>query len=252
MLFNAAFVVALSIIVHILHRQFNFLDSYLLLQGMLNVTGNLYILLNIITVIPIVLFIVTLWLYKINHPGQQLLITLTLTFGSISIIAGGDGLTEYHFSIFMVVAMIASFQKIQYIVISTVIFAVHHLAGYFLFPQLLCGTDDYSFSLLMIHAIFLVMTAVSTSLVILSNRKTEERLAQETEKAEQQLQKLFMDINKESNHLNELSQQIALDSSASAKSSLDITNTLSSFQQNAENEAHSLKQKFHEEQPIEE
>ena len=55
-----------------------------------------------------------------------------------------------------------------------------------------------------------------------------------------------MDINKESKHLNELSQQIALDSSTSAQSSLDITNTLSSFQQNAENEAHSLKQSIRE------
>ena len=245
MLMNTAFVVFLSIFVHLLHRQFNFLDGYLLLQGITDLSGALYLFLNLLFTIPIVLLAITLWLAKTSHRLQELFMTLTLTFGSISIIAGGDWLTEYHFSIFMVVAMIASFQNITYIIISTVIFAVHHLSGYFLFPQLLCGTEDYSFSLLMIHAIFLVMTAVSTSLVILSRHKVEARMAEDTLKAQQQLQLLLREINEESVHLKELSNQIANDSSASAESSLNITNTLSSFQQNAENEASSLKQSIY-------
>ncbi|MER2128883.1 methyl-accepting chemotaxis protein [Solibacillus sp.] len=245
MLMNTAFVVFLSIFVHLLHRQFNFLDGYLLLQGITNLSGTLFIFLNILFTIPIILLAITLWLARSNHPLQELFMTLTLTFGSISIIAGGDGLTEYHFSIFMVVAMIASFQRIKYIIVSTVIFAVHHLSGYFLFPQLLCGTEEYSFALLMIHAIFLVMTAVSTSLVILSRRRVEARMAEETLKAQQQLQLLLREINEESVHLKDLSNQIAVDSSASAESSLSITNTLSSFQQNAENEATSLKQSIY-------
>lgn len=239
---NTGFVVVLSIVIHLLHRQFNFLDGYLLLQGITNLSGTLYIFLNILFTIPIVLLGVTLWLAKIKHPLQELLMTLTLTFGSISIIAGGDGLTEYHFSIFMVVAMIASFQKITYIVVSTIIFAVHHLTGYFFFPQLLCGTEDYSFSLIMIHAIFLIMTAVSTSLVILSRRKVEAGLAEDTLKAQQQLQQLLQKINEESTHLKNLSHQIAEDSTASADSSLSITNALASFQLNSETEVSSLKQ----------
>lgn len=240
MLVNTAFVVLLSIFIHLLHRQFLFLDDYLMLQGIANPAGGIYVLMNILFVIPIILFGITLWLYKINHDAQRLFITLTLTFGSISIIAGGDGLTEYHFSIFMVMAMIASFQQIKYILISTVIFAVHHLSGYFLFPQLLCGTDDYHFSLLMIHAIFLIMTSVSTSLFIFSTQEMENRLALESKNAEQQLEQLFQKINMGSQHLKNLSEQIALDSSASAKSSYRITNALSSFQQNAEQEAQSL------------
>ncbi|AWE07500.1 hypothetical protein DCE79_08980 [Lysinibacillus sp. 2017] len=242
MLFNTAFVVVLSVIVHILHRQFHFLDSYLIVRGITNVTGSMYVIMNILTYIPIVLFAITIWLYKKNHRAQDLLMTLTLTFGSISIIAGGDGLTEYHFSIFMVVAMIANFQKVKYVIISTIIFAIHHLAGYFLFPQLLCGTEDYSFSLLMIHAIFLVMTAVSTSILIAYNRKTESNLEKETELAEHHLHELFMQINKESIRLSELSNQIAQGSNESANSSLNITNALSNFQVNAEQEAQSLKE----------
>lgn len=240
MLIITIFVVVLSIFTHLLHRQFHFLDGYLLLQGITNVTGGLYFMMNMLLVIPLILIGVTIWLYRIQHGAQQLFMTLTLTFSSISIIAGGDGLTEYHFSIFMVLAMIASFQQIKYIIISTVIFAVHHLSGYFFFPQLLCGTEDYSFSLLMIHAIYLVMTAVSTSIVILSTRKVETRLAADNALAEQQMQQLLRLIHEESHHLQALSGQIAIDSAASADSSLNITKALAKFQKNAETEAHSL------------
>ncbi|MCH7322665.1 methyl-accepting chemotaxis protein [Solibacillus sp. MA9] len=240
MLILTTFVVLLSIFAHLLHRQFHFLDGYLLLQGISNVVGGLYVMMNVLFVIPVVLLVITFLLYRKQHDALQLFMTLSLTFSSISIIAGGDGLTEYHFSIFMVVAMIASFQQVRYIIISTAIFTVHHLTGYFFFPQLLCGTEDYSFALLMIHAIFLVMTAVSTSIVIISTRKVETRLAADNDIAEQQLQQLLRQINEESNHLHELSAQIAIDSSASFDSSQNITNALSKFQQNAENEANSL------------
>ena len=242
MLLNTAFVVLLSIIVHILHRQTQFLDSYLLLRGITNVTGSLHHLLTVLTFVPLVLFILTLWLYKKGHPAQHLFMTLTLTFGSISIIAGGDGLTEYHFSIFMVIAMIANFQQVKYIVISTIIFAAHHLLGYFLFPQLLCGTDDYSFSLLMIHAVFLILTSLSTSILIAYNRNTERALEKETAQAELHLQQLFDEINHESAHLTKLSNQLATGSSESANSSLNITNALSMFQLNAQQGAQSLKE----------
>ncbi|MEK4628754.1 MAG: methyl-accepting chemotaxis protein [Solibacillus sp.] len=242
MLLNTAFVVLLSLFIHLLHRQFHFLDSYLHIQGITNVAGSMNVLLNIFTILPIVLMAATFWLYKKKHPSQQLFMTITLTFGSISIIAGGNGLTEYHFSIFMVLAMIANFQKVRYIIISTVIFAVHHLSGYFFFPQLICGTEDYSFSLLMIHAIFLIMTAFSTSILIVHNQKTEMNLANETALAERQLQQLFSEINEESVNLTALSAQIATESSASAKSSLDITNALFTFEENAKNEAQSLQQ----------
>lgn len=240
MLILTTFVVGLSIITHLLHRQFQFLDGYLLLQGISYVAGGLQFMMNVLFVIPIVLLALTLWLYRKQHDAGQLFMTLTLTFSSISIIAGGNGLLEYHFSIFMVIAMIASFQQVKYIIVSTAIFTVHHLTGYFFFPQLLCGTEDYSFALLMIHAIYLVMTAVSTSIVILSTRKVETKLAADNELAEQQLQQLLRLINEESNHLQELSAQIAIDSSASFDSSQNITNALSKFQQNSENEANSL------------
>ncbi|GAK08910.1 methyl-accepting chemotaxis sensory transducer [Geomicrobium sp. JCM 19038] len=45
------------------------------------------------------------------------------------------------------------------LIVSTVIFALQHVIGYFAFPELICGTGDYPFSLLMIHAVFLLVTS---------------------------------------------------------------------------------------------
>src|SRR5690625_3685606 len=80
-----------------------------------------------------------------------LLLTLTFTFTSIAMIAAGNGFVEYHFTIFMMLALISFFRSIRLVAISTVIFALQHLIGYFYFPELLCGTPDYRFALLLIQ-----------------------------------------------------------------------------------------------------
>lgn len=77
-----------------------------------------------------------------NHDMLPTVLTLSNTFASMAIIAMGNGMVEYHFSIFMVLAMIAFLGSVRMIVVSTILFAVHHFAGYFLFPELICGTHD--------------------------------------------------------------------------------------------------------------
>lgn len=173
--------VGLAIIIHVLHSQFNFLSSYLSLSGIGSLSGVLTALTNILLLIPIGLFFIALWLFKSDkmHPQIPIYLTLTLTFTSIAMIAGGKGLVEYHFSIFMVVAIIASFAKIRLILLSLAVFAVHHFAGFFFFPQLLCGTSEYSFLLLMIHVVYLIFTCLATILIIYINRQTENRLTAE-------------------------------------------------------------------------
>lgn len=177
-----AAVVGFSVIVHVLHRQFGFLSNYLTLQSISAVTGGQVIFLNLLFALPIALLAGTVLVFhkKRQHPLVPMMNTLILTFASISIIAGGNGLVEYHFSIFMVIAIIATYQQISLIVVSTVIFAVHHLAGYFLFPQLLCGTENYSFSLLLIHALFLILTSGANVIIIYYTKQNEARLLQET------------------------------------------------------------------------
>jgi methyl-accepting chemotaxis protein len=49
-------------------------------------------------------------------------------------ISNGDGMIEYHFSIFMVLAMMLYFESIALLLVSTVLFASQHLLGYWLFP----------------------------------------------------------------------------------------------------------------------
>ena len=114
MIYLSTFVVCLSLFVHLLHRIFGFLDNYLTLQSIGNITGGMQLLQNIFLIIPIILLIASFVYYKTakDHKAIPVLLTYTLTFASISIIAGGNGLVEYHFSIFMVIALISSLNTV--------------------------------------------------------------------------------------------------------------------------------------------
>ncbi len=236
------FVVLLSVIVHISHRFLGFLDDYVVLLGVGTLSNGLTFLQNVTLITPIILLIISAVLIKSDreHKLVALFLTLTLTSASISIIAGGDGLTEYHFSIFMVIAIIASFQQVKLVVISTVIFAIHHLAGYFYFPEILCGTTTYRFSLLLLHAVFLIMTAIATGIIIYNTRVTEKQLTNEREQAEQQLKELFDKIAKEGNELKSLTTLLQDASNDTTASSFNVANSLKQLNINTIEEAHAL------------
>ena len=63
-IYISAFVVCLSLFVHLLHRGFKFLDNYLALQSIGNITGGMQLLQNIFLIIPLILLIVGFVLYK--------------------------------------------------------------------------------------------------------------------------------------------------------------------------------------------
>lgn len=238
MLVLTAVVVTLSIAVHILHRGFHFLSGYLTLQGVVAPTGTLNLILNLLLVLPIILLIASFYIYK-KHKNQQVfevLLTLTLTFASISLIAGGNGLVEYHFSIFMVLAIIGNFQSVQQVLLSTGIFAVHHFVGYFAFPELLCGTSNYSFSLLMIHAVFLVLTSAATIFIIHSTKIREASLANETKLAEDQLKEALREMAKEGEELKALAVSLTVDSTSAREASASMKQALKSFETNSAHE----------------
>lgn len=239
-----AVVVLLSVFVHILHRGFNFLESFSIMQGYVLPTGYLLILVYVALVVPIALLITAFVLYRKDkkHELIPLLLTLTLTAASISIIAGGNGLVEYHFSIFMVIAMIASFQNIRMVLYSTILFAFHHFAGYFFFPEILCGTSDYSFSLLMLHAIFLLLTSGATILIITNNNTLQAALAQENEEAEQQLQNILATMRLENDSLTKVAAEIQEESQLNAASSRNIAEAIQKLEVNAQEEAASMHQ----------
>lgn len=172
--------VTLVLIVTFLHGPLNLFEAYVLSHHHGETAMYVHVLKWIFFAMPLTFLAISIVLYKQqeNHRALPVTLTLTNTFAAIGIIAMGDGMVEYHFSIFMVLAMIAFLGSVQMIVLSTVIFAIHHLAGYFLFPELICGTHEYHFRLLMIHAVFLILTsAANIALIVQRNEavKQEER-----------------------------------------------------------------------------
>lgn len=247
-------VVGLSILIHILHRSFHLFSDYLILNNINAIPDNLYLLLNLFLIVPILLGLVSVFIWlkgKTLKKYLPILNTLTLTFGSISIIAGGNGMVEYHFSIFMVIAIIAYYESINLILVSTAIFAIQHFVGYFVAPELLCGTHNYEFGLLMIHAIFLILASGATILQILAKNKYTMKLEKESEMQEKELNQILSnlmvtskqvvntskiladDVDQtiiESNHITETMQQVAegtQQQSVSTKESADAMNEMS-------------------------
>lgn len=177
MLWITTLVVGLAGVVYLLHNVFGLFSVYVVLMGIQTPTGNLKVIFILLVILTVGLVIASWVAYYANqeHRYLRLFLTLALTHGSMLIIASGNGLVEYHFSIFMVLAFVTYFNSIPLILVSTGIFAIHHLAGYFIFPELLCGTSDYQFSLLLLHAVFLLLTSgANIVLTFYNNRITEE------------------------------------------------------------------------------
>lgn len=237
MLYLSAFVLLLSITTHVFHRAFDFLDSYTVIKGIGSLSGGLLMLKNVFLVIPIILLVVAILLHIRKHSKLiPLLVTLSLTFSSISIIAGGDGLVEYHFSIFMVVALITYYDSVKLILVSTVIFAAHHLLGYVLFPEILCGTSDYGFPLLMIHAIYLIFTSGANILLITAKQKHTRILEEEKNLHKQNTQNVTNKLALTSQKLLESVKELTAGSDESTKASQEIASSIQTLSVGANNQ----------------
>lgn len=165
----------------------------------------------ILVLVPFGLLAFALYCFRQNreHPYLPWLNTLTLTFSSMAIISGSGGGVEFHFSIFMVLAMAAYYEDIRLMVLMTTLFAVQHLAGFFLSPQLVFGTDSYPFLMLVIHALFLILTSCATSLQIVSKRKITTQLEAEKRTKEERLFQLINQIEKLSEQIRSTSETVS-------------------------------------------
>lgn len=171
-------VILIVIIINILGRYFH-LFNHSHGGGSIVTTSEIEslfgITLNVLMVLPILTFILSVIFYRKNknHPYIPYLLTLALTFGSIAIISGGSGRVEFHFSIFMVVAALGYYQEIKLLLMMTVIFAIQHILGLVFFPELVFGVHHYMFSMFLLHAIFLVLTSSAVSWQVYNNKKME-------------------------------------------------------------------------------
>jgi methyl-accepting chemotaxis protein len=174
-------VVVLSIVFHVLGRVFHLFDQDGHMEGMVTseqIEIGFGIWLNLLLLIPIVLLLVSYFIYRKqrDHPIIPLLLTLVLTFGSISLISGGSGRIALHFSIFMVVAALAYYENRKLVYVMASIFAVQHLVGFFWLPEIVYGAESIALSMLIIHALFLVLTSGATSWQIHSSQKIKAAL----------------------------------------------------------------------------
>lgn len=243
MIIFASITILLSIITSVLHRQFSFLSDHLIVNGIGKLSGNLIVIQNILFIIPIALFIASIVLLKMNKESKLLpiLITLTMTFGSISIIAVGDGLVEYHFSIFMVIAMIAFFDQIKLIVMSTLIFAVHHLVGYFFIPELICGTGDYRFTLLLVHTIYLILISGATVLFIFTKQKSTAQYEKTVALQQETIRKVLDSLNRTSISISDSTSHLSSSSEQLAGAGLEIATSIQTVALGTEGQVSKLK-----------
>lgn len=238
-------IVLLSILTHVLHRSFNLFEEYLVLNNMNGVPANLELLLNILFLLPIILLTIAFTIH-VKFPVLQkhlpLLNMLTLTFSSISLIAGGDGMVEYHFSIFMVLAIIAYYESVRLVIISTIIFAIQHFLGFFVAPELLCGTSDYSFGLLMIHAIYLIFTSAATILQIVAKKRNTRNLMKEKAIREREFTEVLINLKQTSDRVVETSKYLATNVDHTILASDHITEKMEEVSQGTEQQSISSKE----------
>ena len=172
MIYFAAVILAIAALVFFLHRIVGWIEPTTLIEQSRGAAASLpnYFMIGAFFFITFGTLLASIFFYRQNkeHHLVPMLISISATVGAMAIIASGDGMVEYHFSVFMVVAALAYFENVKVILVSTILFAVQHLGGYFFLPEIICGTSDYPFSLLLIHACFLILTSavVITQIVV--------------------------------------------------------------------------------------
>lgn len=91
----------------------------------------------------------------------------------------------------MVIAVLAYYESVLLILISTSIFAIHHVAGYFINPEVLMRSNSFTFSTLILHAFFLLLTSGATVLQILNKQQFQKVTLAQSEESK----KKFNQIN---------------------------------------------------------
>lgn len=176
MIIFSSIVVAIALVVFLLHRVLNCIEPYTLIEQSRGAALSPMnaVIIGVMLVTSLALIIVSYLLFRKNNSHKQIpvFIAIAATIGSMAIIASGHGMVEYHFSVFLVVAALGYYESVKIVLLSTILFAVQHIGGYFLAPELLCGTTEYPFKLLLIHACFLLLTSAVVITQIIVRKQT--------------------------------------------------------------------------------
>lgn len=125
------------------------------------------------------LYISSLLVYMASAENVRLplMLTLAITFTAMGTIAAGEGMVEYHFSIFVSLAIVAYYRSIPLLLLSAVLYALHHILGFFLFPAAVYGMMEYNLVMVTVHAVFVVLTVTALVFQIQSNETLNRRQA---------------------------------------------------------------------------
>lgn len=240
MLILASVSILITFVVHSLHSfdLINMINHHSAAGSASDLPGYYQLVSLIFLAIPTVLWISSFIIYKINdeHAQIPMLITLTLSFSSISTIMGGDGMVEYHFSLFMVVAMLAYYEQIRLVLIMTGIFVVQHLLGYFV-PAVtifVYGTSEYTFTMVLIHAIFLGLTSLATVWQIHAKQKRFNELEQVNQRNQEMHLAIINQLNETSSHVDETAKSLTSNAKHTQSISENIGNHISEIRDGSE------------------
>lgn len=219
---------AVALIVFVMHQYFGFLEGRIIMENGQVMT---YQTKTVVIGLLVTLFLVVIvgWTMYKKHPSNHRLpwlIMLTLTLSSITIIAAGSGLIEYHFSIFVVMSLITMFHSKRLIFVAASIFTVHHLGGYFLFPELLCGTSEYSFSLVLIHAFFLILITVATAVIIQHMQESDRAHAKLEQESNEKINALLQEVQSVSQAVRRGAEDLGEKNTLVTSSSYETQHTL--------------------------
>lgn len=136
--------------------------------------------------------------------------TFLLSIICIAVIAAGHGMMVYHFSLFMMLAVISFYEDIRLILLMSIIFTVQHLVGFFvpLTTPYVFGDESITFTMLIIHALFLVLTSSATIWQTLAKKRFLDKIEQEKQEQEQKLQNLLTALNKSSEQVSQTTSQL--------------------------------------------
>lgn len=197
-------IVIATIAIYFLHSQVHIHTTMYHVQADHRITLMLVL-------IPALIYSMTWLLSRSNAESNAIpwLNMLTLTLASIGMIAAGNGMIEYHFSIFMVLAMVSYYENIKIIITMTIIFTIQHLLGFLVFTLYVFGVPagEYSLSMVAYHAIFLVATSGALIWQIYHKHKLRLEL-DETVREQLQLKNIMEQMIVSSEQLLEASVQL--------------------------------------------
>ncbi|MHA0857730.1 methyl-accepting chemotaxis protein [Paenibacillus sp. CMAA1364] len=197
----------------------------------------------ILLVLPVILLIVTTIIYLRNHIHKYIphLVSIVCSFASIAIVVAGNGAVEFHFSIFMAIALIAYYEQISIIVTMTLIFVVEHVAGLLVIPELIFGASEYPFLMVLVHAVFLVLTSTMTIIQVISKRRLTNELEEGKQLQQRIIENTIAELSKSTEAINESVASLEMSVNQTIQSSERITGNINNIEQETVTQAEKIR-----------